>query len=77
MFCSTVIYIKYRRTAVLCNMEIENKRSKCRPTTVIDAVLWDEFVQAAARRFGYRKGVIQKALECAIRDWLGETDNET
>ena len=37
-------------------------RSKCRPTTVIDKKLWQAFVQTAALRMGYRKGVIQEAL---------------
>ena len=56
-------------------MKKKNTRSKCRPTTVIDAMLWEQFVQTAAKRLGYKKGVIQTALQLALRKWISSAEN--
>lgn len=56
-------------------MKKKNTRSKCRPTTVIDAMLWEQFVETAAKRLGYKKGVIQTALQLALRKWISSTEN--
>lgn len=56
-------------------MKKKNTRSKCRPTTVIDAMLWEQFVQTAAKRLGYKKGVIQTALQLALKTWISSAEN--
>ena len=56
-------------------MKKKNTRSKCRPTTVIDAMLWKQFVETAAKRLGYKKGVIQTALQSALRKWISTAEN--
>ncbi len=47
---------------------------RCRLTIVIDAALWHQFVQTAAKGFGYHKRVIRQALEAAMQEWLEEQE---
>ena len=45
------------------------------PTTIVDADLWDRFVDEIGRRRGMRKGVIRESLEEAIALWIDRGEN--
>ena len=45
-------------------------KGKRYPTTLVDAMLWQRFVDEIAKRKGVRRGVIQESLEEAIALWI-------
>lgn len=46
------------------------------PTTLVDADLWDRFIDEIGRRKGIRRGVIQESLEEAMLLWIGEENGQ-
>jgi len=52
-------------------------KEKRYPTTLVDARLWDVFVDTVGQRKGMRRGNIQESLEEAMRLWVGNEQGDS